>query len=456
MAPAAHGVYVGWRTLAHRSRRRMVILAHLAAGITLGYLPWILALSGRDVRAGTAYADRITPLAALKTYVEFYAYGQSIVPKDTPPYCWIAAGLIAAAAVIGLRVHRKDAIRLRGVLFALLLAAVPLIALLVMVYGVQAKLSGRHGWPVWAGAALLVGVGLAALDRARWFRWPVWGAALLIVASPARVDTQPIYNSYLREAFAYINSHAQPGDVLILRDGTLFTAAGYYEARVPWTGLPPDKLTDVNRFLFFDEALDRLSALADAHDARRVWVVAWQGHIMDPQNLVAGILDVIGQPVPLADSPGFGDVAVSLYELRQSPDTLRERVAALQVEAQVPPDGPLYYGGYVLNEGPIPPGGTLQIQTWWQRGAAILPGLRVSLRLYGSDGSLYAQFDQPPVSPSFGQENWLPGSPILSRFTLLAPLEMPSGPAQVRMILYDAQGAFDPIMVTVDRVEIVN
>ncbi|MBN2303732.1 MAG: glycosyltransferase family 39 protein, partial [Anaerolineae bacterium] len=61
LALAAHGAYVGWRTLRPPSRRKVVILAHLGTGLALGYLPWILALAGRDVRAGTAYDDQITP-----------------------------------------------------------------------------------------------------------------------------------------------------------------------------------------------------------------------------------------------------------------------------------------------------------------------------------------------------------------------------------------------------------
>ena len=48
----------------------------------------------------------------------------------------------------------------------------------------------------------------------------------------------------------------------------------------------------------------------------------------------------------------------------------------------------------------------------------VMPGLRVSVRLYGADGNYYAQVDQPPVTASFGQEHWQIGSPILSQFTL--------------------------------------
>jgi hypothetical protein len=358
------------------------------------------------------------------------------------------------ALLVGFWMARRVPARRQGVIFALALMIVPLVGLLVMVYGVQAKLSGRHSWPIWIGAALAFGVGLAALDGVRWWRWPVWGAALLIVALPARVDTRPIYDSRLREAFAYIRANSRPGDVLILRDGTLFTAAGYYGTNLPWIGLPPDKLTDVKRFLFFDEALDSLNTLAQGRIVRRAWVVAWQGDIMDPQNLVAGIFEALGDPVPIP--LGFGDVSVSLYRLRQPPDALRERVARLGPPVQVPPDGSIYVGGYILNQGPMPRGGTVKIQTWWRRGDVVMSGLRVSVRLYDADGNYYTQTDQPPVSASFGQENWRPGSPILSRFTVLVPLEMPPGPAEARLILYDIGGTFEPVSVIIGRLDIVD
>jgi uncharacterized membrane protein len=163
LALAAHGAYVGGRTLVRHTRRRVVMLAYLGAGIVLGYLPWVIALAGRDVRGATAYNDRITPRAALKAYVTFYAYGQQIVPPDVPPYAWLAAAAIVIALVAGIWMARKNPALRQGVIFALALMPVPLLGLLAMVYSIQAKLSGRHGWPVWIGAALALGVGLAAL-----------------------------------------------------------------------------------------------------------------------------------------------------------------------------------------------------------------------------------------------------------------------------------------------------
>src|SRR5690606_32534651 len=91
----------------------------------------------------------------------------------------------------------------------------------------------------------------------------------------------------------------------------------------------------------------------------------------------------------------------------------------------------------------------LLIHTWWERGAKVVPGLRISVRLYAADGEFYAQWDQPPVSPTFGQELWPEGVPLLSRFDQLAvPAGTPPGPAEIRLVLYDIGGAFDPFTVT--------
>ena len=451
---AVHGVAVGWHALRARSRRSWAVAAALAAGLAVGYLPWAAALAGRDVRAGTAFAERITPGEALDAYLTFYAHGQRAVPPDAPPYGPAMVAVIAGACAVWFALRRRHRLPACELALPLLATLLPLTGLMVMVYGVQGKLSGRHGWVAWPGAALIAGVGLAALKQARWPRWPVWAGALLVLWLPATASYPPTYNSYLREAFAYLRQHAEAGDVLVLRDGTLFTAAGYYDAAVPWIGLPPDKLTDVNRFLFFDEAVAALDALIDAHGAERVWVLAWQGEIMDPQNLVGGMLEYLGEPEPLPGAFGFGDVSLARYRLLRDPADLRTRVDALQAVVQAPPDGPLFLGGTVLGADSVPREGVVRLHTWWRRGESVMPDVRASVRLYADDGRLYAQADQPPAGPSFGQENWALGQPVLGRYALTVPPDMPPGPAEVRLILYDMQGAFAPIEVVVDRLTI--
>ena len=448
LAIGVQAAYFGWRALRAPTRRRIILLALAFGALALGFVPWIVALAGRDVRAGTAYAGHILPDDALRTYVEFFAYGQHVLAETPAPrYAWMIATLVAAAIPLWWAGYPRSERAWKRAFFAVLALLVPLVTLLVLVYGVQGKLSGRHAWPAWLGAALLLGLGLDALRRLGALSWLARAAFLLIVALPSTANLHPVYNSYLREAFATIEQQAAPGDVLLLRDGTLFTAASYYQSSVPWIGLPPEKLTDVNRFLFLPEALDALTPFLGEHNARRAWVLSWQGHIMDPQNLVGGLLELIGTHEP--GDRGFGDVSLALYTLHASPRAAAERVRALVPLAQVPGGGPVLLGGYLLNTGPVARGAPLLIHTWWERGAKVVPGLRISVRLYAADGEFYAQWDQPPVSPTFGQELWPEGVPLLSRFDQLAvPAGIPPGPAEIRLVLYDIGGAFDPFTVT--------
>ncbi len=170
---------------------------------------------------------------------------------------------------------------------------------------------------------------------------------------------------------------------------------------------------------------------------------------MDPQNLVAGMLEGIGEPQPLPDAYGFGDVTVSLYVLHDTPRAFRERVSALTPIVVASVNGPIYLGGYVLNDAPVSPGGWVVGHTWWLRGAALIPELRISVRLYDAEGNFYAQHDRPIVGTDFGQARWPPGVPILSRFALQVPPDMPAGPAEVKIIIYQMQGLFDYVTVPV-------
>jgi len=456
----AHGLYVVWQAWITPYRRKLVV--YIGLGLILGYLPWIIALAGRDIRAGTAYTGKVTPRVALNTYLDFYAYGQNMLSEAAPPRYALSILVVFLGALLLWIVLRPPSYK--GFVFAALTFVIPLAALILMVYAIQGKLSGRHGWPMWLSASLLFGLGLGALIRFKWLRWPVWSAALLIVWLPSTANLHPIYNSYLREAFTYLDTHAQPGDVLVLRDGTLFAAAEYYQTKLPWIGLPAQKLTDVNHFLFFPEAEKQLAELISQHQAQRVWVVAWQGHIMDPQDLTDGILESIGQPEPLPDAFGFGDVSVLLYTLRENRPIgeFRQNVSEMQPVAQTPHDGPVYLGGYVLDKRPFHPGDVLVIHTWWQRGEAVLPNMRVSVRLYAphaAPNEFYrgAVLDQPPVSATFGQENWAPDTPIFSRFVLWLPPDTPTGMMTLKMVLYDVPlpGTFEPVFVTIDEIEIV-
>lgn len=454
LAALAQGVYLGLTTLARPSRRRFVIMAHIACGLALGYAPWLVALAGRDIRGGAAFSGEVVPSYALRTYVDFWTHGQRIVTPEARRYGLGLTLLLLASPLVWLATKHDEGER-RGLLFALLLTALPLALLLLLVHNFHGKLSGRHGWPYWLGASLLLALGLGALERlrwARWARWPLWAVALALAWLPAQVSLKPQFDSHLREAFAYINAHAKPEDALIVRDGSLFTAVEYYGVDIPWRGLPDEKLIDVERVLYVDEALDALDALIAQHGAERFWVLAWQAHIMDPQDLVAGLFELLGRTRNVEGD--YGDVALSLFRLRDSPQVLRQRLAEAKPRPISPVGGAELLDAYIVNREGITPASSLMVHLWWLRGDTPRPDLRVSVRLmdgegsfYKDDGAFYCAVDQPPGNWNFWEPRWAPGKPVLSRIWMWAPQEMPVGPASVVMVVYDVGGSFDPVTV---------
>jgi hypothetical protein len=458
LAALAQGAYLGLMTLARPSRRRFLIVLHVACGLALGYAPWLVALAGRDIRGGTAMPGRVVPGYALRTYVDFWTHGQRIV---TPEARRLGLGmvLLLVASPLAWIVAKRDKGEWRGLLFSALLATLPLMVLLPLVYSFHGKLSGRHGWPGWLGAAMVMALAVSAAERLRWARWPIWAAALALVWLPARTELKPQFDSRLREAFAYIETHAKPEDALILRDGSLFAAVEYYGVSVPWRGLPDVKLIDVRRALYVDEALDALDELIANHGAERFWVLAWQAHIMDPQDLGAGLFELLGRPRKVEG--GFGDVAVSLFELRESPSVLRERLAQATPRPVSPVGGAELLDAYIASHETITPGSSMMVHIWWMRGKVPRPNLRVSVRLVDGDGSFfkadgpfYCAVDQPPGSWDLFEERWAPEKPVLSRIWLWVPQEMPVGPASVVMVVYDVGETFEPITVPIIAFEV--
>lgn len=442
LAVFAQGAYVGVTLFVRPSRSAVRAAGHLALGLIIGYIPWLIALAGRDIRGGTAFEGAVPMAYALKVYTAFWVHGQREVTQEAFRYGWGMIGVVAFAPILWAVVgqHREW----RRLLFALLMTMVPIALLLVLVHSFHGKLAGRHGWPAWLGAALLVGMGLSALKRLRWGRWPLWAAALALMWLPARADLRPSYDSRLREAFAYIRANAQPGDALILRDGSLFTAAGYYQVGLPWVGLPNVRLIDARRVLTIEETLTTLEGFLAQTQARRLWVVSWQAYIMDRTDVGLGALEYIGASQSVEDS--FGDVKVALYRLRDTPQALRARLAE-GVPRLIAPGGPAFLGGYINNRGPIHPRTKIILHTWWVRAEPTIADLRVSFRIYDAQGRFYAQVDQPPGGWLYRLEDWPNDVPVFTRAVLKVPEDLPLGEYTVGMVVYSASNAFNPISV---------
>jgi hypothetical protein len=264
-------------------------------------------------------------------------------------------------------------------------------------------------------------------------------------------------DSDFRGAFAYLCTHGDPADVIALRDGTLFVAARYYGHRAPCLTerhpiyLPEAQMTDVLKALTLPDAQAAMADIA-ARQPPNVWVVSWQGDVMDPQGLAYALLDGTGEHTVVARM--FGDVRLDRYE-KPRPVT-GDPLALGQVMNVTPvPGGPTLKALRLLAPDVARAGDVLVLQAWWQRGQILQPDLRVSAQVTSLDGGwTYVQVDQPPAGWKYVDDRWQPGIPALGRYELTIGPDVPPGKVAVRYVLYDAAGRWPPQILNVGQVVI--
>jgi hypothetical protein len=484
-ALAAHAAIVGWTALSRRSWTvvRRMALAALITGV--GFAPWLPVLFSRGSADRSFYAGAILPDQTLGVILSFKWLARDDFKWLTPDQAisplapLVAGGLIVlvGGVAIWLVIRR----RWLPVIYGLCMALLPGAMIAIVVY-FKPKLAGRYAWPSWIGLDLLLALGSVALGR--WMSHinlalnpspqaerdsdpvpdspclPVergvggevnWRAAritfivaLALVAVPWLTgQTGHPPDSDFRGVFAAIREQWRPGDLVILRDGTLFPAAEYYRSP-PYLPLPEAYLTDTTHVLHAAEAVPILAAQPDS--IRGVWVVSWQGDVMDPENVTSGLLEAIGVRQPVAGT--FGDVGLDYYALTRP-------LSSLQAPATIVtdrPDGLALDSIKLATPGPLHPGDRLVAHSWWQRGPAS-SSARVSIRLYGPDDRVYGQIDQPPAGWTYLPDRWPDNTPILGRYEMSIPPDAP-GEITLKLVIYSLASGVAPITVPVGTVTV--
>ena len=88
------------------------------------------------------------------------------------------------------------------------------------------------------------------------------------------------------------------------------------------------------------------------------------------------------------------------------------------------------------------PGDTLRLTLYWQADAPITESYTVFTHLLGAaynpatQGPLWAQHDQIPLTGAYPTQNWLPGIPLADTYTLAIPAETPPGDYQLLTGMY--------------------
>jgi hypothetical protein len=256
--------------------------------------------------------------------------------------------------------------------------------------------------------------------------------------------------SDFRSVFAYINSHWHDGDQVILRDGSLFTAAEYYHSPTPYIGLPYTLITDTSHILHANEAISALTPLAK-QGVHGIWLVAWQGDVMDPEDVTAGLLETIG--TDQAVNEPFGDVSLDYFALNKPLSEIQGPILTTNSLAATP-DGVTLQTVSLATLGPLHPGDPIVAHGWWQRGANASAQARVSIRLVGSDGKTYGQQDQPPAGWFYYPDHWPEQISILGRYAMTIPPDAPDS-IMMLLIVYSTNPNMKPVEVPVGTVQIV-
>lgn len=431
----------------------------------LTFLPWLPIMIARGSADRSFYSGQIAPDLSLRVLTGFRVLGRQDDPEVALMWIGIYVLLIAAGILSGLMLPS-----LRRALGVGLALSLPPIAITVVLLMINPKLTGRYFWTAWLGLDVLVGitvvVALSALTQRETVR------SVLVLVTTLAMVTLPTASgergappkSDFRAAYAHICTQGTPQDVILLRDGTLFVAHEYYGKLPPCEtpryamGMPDALVPDVTRYLDLGTLQAKMRDLA-ARRPPNVWIISWQADIMDPQALTFALLDFAGQHVEV--NRMFGDVRLDRYTNLDF--ALLEQLAIEGATTQSEwfniapaPNGATLLAMRMFAPQPAHVGDTIVVQAWWRRGAHLMPTLRASARLTTLDnGWLYTQVDQPPAGWKFWDDRWVDGVPAFGRYELVIGEDVPAGRHAVRYVLYDVNGMWQPITITLGEIEVV-
>jgi 4-amino-4-deoxy-L-arabinose transferase-like glycosyltransferase len=253
------------------------------------------------------------------------------------------------------------------------------------------------------------------------------GAALILGSS---IQVWQIYGgpTYRKDdnrgAIAYIEEHAQPGDVVALMMNTYQTYVYYAKGDVPYEPLQPGG--DI------EAAADRLNQIVAGR--KRLWLYSWNPEWADPSRYVRDSLDHAYTQVPVTQS--FTGIGLRLYNI----------APAYRFSAKTTPSiaRPVNFGnklrmlGYDLPNKQVMAGESGLITLYWQAMTQPDADFIVSLRL--KDGQFYWwRHDDRPAAFNFPTMYWRPGQVVSGDVQFQVPPGTPPGSYDLEIGVY-AQG----------------
>lgn len=277
--------------------------------------------------------------------------------------------------------------------------------------------TGRIGGLMGGGIGLLAGLILLT---------GFWTATQNWFADPAFTKAQ------WRELAAYVRTHRQVDEAVVLVSGHAWPIWDYYAPDLPALYLPDLAILDVNTVLDFANTGPMLRAALG--DKKGVWLVNWQAEVVDPNGIV---------PYQLLWTATEQPVTAAFWQLH-----LRHFVdldaSAIPTAAPITTQLDANFGDQLRLQGyTVTPDDDLLL--FWQVEDARtqpLPDLHINLRTETAAGLLYADpADRRPADYGFPVMRWQPGQSVMGHI----PAAVWAGPGAIPGHYQVQLGVYDPV-----------
>ena len=424
-------------TLGRRHMRLYLLAAAVASAVVAPFVPFIIK------RLGVVERDFFfVPLHVMaRDLLHGFTVGISLpVTYSTPIEAIAVLALVWGAWSVGGRARYWFPGRNRWLAATAWLGVVvlPVLAMYLAGYVKPMYQGVRHLMVISPAFYLLAGVGLAALAARHRVGAAASGALLAcwllaLGVSTAAYFVDPAYQKDdTRGMFAYIADHFRPGDLVVLHDPVLSHVLEYEQPTLPWTALP--------RYGTHAEMPVARQHFSDTlQSAERIWYVHSPGNsLADPDNLIDAWFM---QAADVLDARFFHGQTVALGVTYYDPHgAVADRPQPTNVPLNIayPAEGLRLEGARVPSR-EVATGERFFFDLVWYNERPLQRNLKVSVRLFAPDGTLWVQEDQFPFAGLAPTTTWSPGRYRRSPHSVRLPMGTPPGVYEVRFLLYDAE-----------------
>ena len=408
-----------WRKPAHLVRWLTVFTL-----LAVVYIPWSAAqMSFLGNKASTRYEEYSLAFLGRIIWrtIAALSLGLTIRPLLT---VYLMPGFLVLLMAGLMRILRRG----EGIRWGHWLVILWLVAPLILAWVVNPVMPFFHPRyllicaPAWA---ILLAAGLRQIGMCH---RAIWAMGLIFVIA---ASTYALQSYYFDETFhkgqygrmmAYVKSHAQQNDLLLLNNPLQMGLFDYYQPTgVEARYLSRDALIDAERT---DQELSHLTA---GH--ARVWLVMFGNPAeYDPLYRAESWLAAHGSK---AFYQGFIDATLSLFVLTQA----GEQAAWQPLQANL--GNKVMLSGYHINTTRISAGDTLLLTLTWQALADMDKSYTVFTHLLDKDNQVWAQMDSVPVGGTYPTSEWSVGEVVADNYALLVPQNAPAGEYILEVGMYE-------------------